>query len=70
MCASLRNTTMESAALTHAHEHVRIAATATVDNRVATAGQEHDFAATAFREAIQDTQNAEVGLPPRVYCPA
>jgi hypothetical protein len=50
---------MESAALTKAHEHVRTAATATYDNRVATAGQEHDFAATAFREAVQDTHNAE-----------
>jgi hypothetical protein len=50
---------MESAALTKAHEHVRTAATATFDNRVATAGQEHDFAATAFHEAVQDTHNAE-----------
>jgi hypothetical protein len=50
---------MESASLTKAHEHVRTAATATYDNRVATAGQEHDLAATAFHEAVQDTHNAE-----------
>ncbi|KAF1917392.1 hypothetical protein BDU57DRAFT_493299 [Ampelomyces quisqualis] len=50
---------MESAALTRAHEHVRIAATATLDNRVATAGQQHDFAAAAFHEAVQDAHNAE-----------
>jgi hypothetical protein len=53
---------MESAALTKAHEHVRTAATATFDNRVATAGQEHDHAATAFHEAVQDTHNAEVRI--------
>jgi hypothetical protein len=53
---------MESAALTKAHEHVRTAATATFDNRVATAGQEHDLAATAFHEAVQDTHNSEVGM--------
>jgi hypothetical protein len=52
---------MESAALTKAHDHVRTAATATYDKRVATAGQEHDFAATAFQEAVHDTHNAEVG---------
>ncbi|KAH7065760.1 hypothetical protein BKA63DRAFT_164371 [Paraphoma chrysanthemicola] len=50
---------MESAALTKAHEHVRTAATATYDNRVATAGQEHDYAASAFHEAVNDTHNAE-----------
>ncbi|KAH8704647.1 hypothetical protein GQ44DRAFT_753090 [Phaeosphaeriaceae sp. PMI808] len=50
---------MEYSALTRAHEHVRTAATATYDNRVATAGQEHDFAAAAFDEAVQDTHNAE-----------
>jgi hypothetical protein len=55
---------MESAALTKAHEHVRTAATATFDNRVATAGQEHDLAAAAFHEAVQDTHNAEVRTQP------
>jgi hypothetical protein len=58
---------MESAALTKAHEHVRTAATATFDNRVATAGQEHDLAATAFHEAVQDTHNREVRIYYR-YC--
>lgn len=56
---------MESAALTKAHEHVRSAATATFDSRVAVAGQEHDLAAAAFHDAEQDTTNAEV---PRIYC--
>lgn len=51
---------MESAHLTSAHEHVRTAATATLDKSVATAGQEHDLAAAAFHEAAQDTRNAEV----------
>jgi hypothetical protein len=55
------NTSMESSALTKAHEHVRTAATATFDSRVAIAGQEHDLAAGAFHEAVQDTHNAEVG---------
>lgn len=51
---------MESAALTKAHDHVRTAATATFDNRVATAGQAHDSAAAEFHEAVKDTHNAEV----------
>lgn len=51
---------MESAYLTRAHEHVRTAATATFEKSVATAGHEHDLAATAFRDAAQDTHNAEV----------
>jgi len=50
---------MESAHLTRAHEHVRTAATATFDKRVATAGHEHDLAAAAFHDAVQDTHNAE-----------
>jgi hypothetical protein len=51
---------MESAALTKAHEHARTAATATFDNRIAIAGQEHESASAAFQEAVQDTHNAEV----------
>ena len=51
---------MESAHLIHAHDHARTAATATSTNSVATAGQEHDLAATAFRQATQDTHDAEV----------
>ncbi|KAA8617566.1 hypothetical protein PtrV1_09073 [Pyrenophora tritici-repentis] len=51
---------MESAHLTHAHEHARTAATATISNSVLTAGQEHDKAARAFHDAAQDTHNAEV----------
>ncbi|KAI2488492.1 hypothetical protein Ptr902_02625 [Pyrenophora tritici-repentis] len=50
---------MESAHLTHAHEHARTAATATISNSVLTAGQEHDKAARAFHDAAQDTHNAE-----------
>ncbi|KAH5498840.1 hypothetical protein HBI29_166250 [Parastagonospora nodorum] len=50
---------MESAALTKAHEHARTAATATFDNRIAIAGQEHESASAAFQEAVQDTHNAE-----------
>ncbi|KAJ4294010.1 hypothetical protein N0V90_007699 [Kalmusia sp. IMI 367209] len=50
---------MESASLTKAHEHVRNAATATYGNSVATAGHEHELAASAFHEAAQDTHNAE-----------
>jgi hypothetical protein len=51
---------MESAHLTQAHDHARNAATATAGTSVATAGQEHDLAATAFRDATQDTTNVEV----------
>ncbi|KAF1831228.1 hypothetical protein BDW02DRAFT_572216 [Decorospora gaudefroyi] len=50
---------MESAHLTQAHDHARTAATATISGSVATAGQEHDLAATAFRDAAQDTHNDE-----------
>ncbi len=50
---------MESASLTRAHEHVRTAATATLDKSIATAGHQHDLAATAFQQAAQDTHNAE-----------
>ncbi|USP77832.1 hypothetical protein yc1106_05106 [Curvularia clavata] len=50
---------MESAHLTQAHDHARAAATATRNNSVATAGQEHDLAASAFHDAAQDTHNAE-----------
>ncbi|KAI4703363.1 hypothetical protein J4E81_002241 [Alternaria sp. BMP 2799] len=50
---------MESAHLIQAHDHARTAATATSTNSVATAGQEHDLAATAFRQATQDTHDAE-----------
>ncbi|KAF2678119.1 hypothetical protein K458DRAFT_436036 [Lentithecium fluviatile CBS 122367] len=50
---------MESAHLTKAHEHVRNAATATYGNSIATAGQEHELAASAFHEAAQDTHNNE-----------
>jgi hypothetical protein len=51
---------MESAHLIQAHDHARTAATATSTNSVATAGQEHDLAATAFHNAQQDTHDAEV----------
>lgn len=51
---------MESAHLTHAHDHARAAAAATRNNSVATAGQEHDLAAAAFHSATNDTHNAEV----------
>ena len=54
---------MESAHLTKAHEHVRNAATATYGNSIATAGAEHELAASAFREAAQDTHNDEVWSP-------
>ncbi|KAG9189343.1 hypothetical protein G6011_06211 [Alternaria panax] len=50
---------MESAHLVQAHDHARTAATATSTNSVATAGQEHDLAATAFHNAQQDTHDAE-----------
>ncbi|KAL1796641.1 hypothetical protein ACET3X_005181 [Alternaria dauci] len=50
---------MESAHLIQAHDHARTAATATSTNSVATAGQEHDLAATAFHNAQQDTHDAE-----------
>ncbi|KAI4956239.1 hypothetical protein J4E91_000450 [Alternaria rosae] len=50
---------MESAHLIQAHDHARTAATATSTNSVATAGQEHDLAATAFHKATQDTHDAE-----------
>ncbi|EFQ93451.1 hypothetical protein PTT_09194 [Pyrenophora teres f. teres 0-1] len=50
---------MESAHLTHAHDHARTAATATLTNSVLTAGQEHDKAARAFHDAAQDTHNTE-----------
>ncbi|KAF1942286.1 hypothetical protein EJ02DRAFT_454482 [Clathrospora elynae] len=50
---------MESASLNRAHDHARTAATATLSNSVAIAGQEHDSAAAAFRDAAQDTHNAE-----------
>ncbi|EUC36364.1 hypothetical protein COCCADRAFT_88239 [Bipolaris zeicola 26-R-13] len=50
---------MESAHLTHAHDHARAAAAATRNNSVATAGQEHDLAAAAFHNATNDTHNAE-----------
>ncbi|CAI6336950.1 unnamed protein product [Periconia digitata] len=50
---------MESANLTKAHEHARNAATATYGNSIATAGHEHDSAASAFNEATQDTANSE-----------
>ncbi|KAJ4363582.1 hypothetical protein N0V83_009878 [Neocucurbitaria cava] len=50
---------MESAHLSNAHEHVRTAATATFEKSIATAGHEHDLAATAFHDATQDTHNAE-----------
>ena len=52
---------MESAHLTKAHEHVRNAATATYGNSIATAGQEHELAATSFHDAAHDTHNSEVG---------
>lgn len=55
--------TMESAHLTQAHEHVRSAATATLDKSIATAGHQHDLAAAAFHDAAHDTTNAEVGRP-------
>ncbi|KAF2638570.1 hypothetical protein P280DRAFT_455673 [Massarina eburnea CBS 473.64] len=50
---------MESAHITKAHEHVRSAATATYGNSIATAGQEHESAASAFRDATKDTNNSE-----------
>ncbi|KAH6625771.1 hypothetical protein C7974DRAFT_396687 [Boeremia exigua] len=50
---------MESAHLTTAHEHVRNAQTATLSSSIATAGDEHDHAAAFFRDAAQDTHNAE-----------
>ncbi|ORY15139.1 hypothetical protein BCR34DRAFT_585267 [Clohesyomyces aquaticus] len=50
---------MESAYLTKAHEHVRNAATATYGSNLATAGVEHEQAASAFHDATQDTNNAE-----------
>ncbi|KAF2875342.1 hypothetical protein BDV95DRAFT_486990 [Massariosphaeria phaeospora] len=50
---------MESAHLTKAHEHVRNAATATFGNSIATAGTEHELAASAFHDAAEDTHNAE-----------
>jgi hypothetical protein len=53
---------MESAYLTKAHEHVRNAQTATLSSSIATAGDEHDHAATLFHDAAQDTHNAEVCL--------
>jgi hypothetical protein len=52
---------MESANLTKAHEHVRNAATATYGNSIATAGHEHELAASSFHQAAQDTHNTEVG---------
>jgi hypothetical protein len=60
--APTRCTTMESAYLTQAHDHARNAATATAGTSVATAGQEHHLAATAFRDATQDTANVEVRM--------
>jgi hypothetical protein len=57
---------METANLTKAHEHVRNAATATYDKSIATAGAEHELAASAFHEAAKDTHNDEVCLPLRV----
>ena len=53
---------MESAYLTKAHEHVRNAQTATLSSSIATAGDEHDHAATLFHDAAQDTHHAEVCL--------
>ncbi|KAF9691744.1 hypothetical protein EKO04_010280 [Ascochyta lentis] len=50
---------MDSAHLTKAHEHVRNAQTATLSSSIATAGDEHDHAATLFHHASQDTHNAE-----------
>ncbi|KAF1961610.1 hypothetical protein CC80DRAFT_589144 [Byssothecium circinans] len=50
---------MESAHLTKAHEHVRNAVTATYGKSIATAGEEHESAASAFHEATQDTSNSE-----------
>ncbi|KAF1995494.1 hypothetical protein P154DRAFT_623949 [Amniculicola lignicola CBS 123094] len=50
---------MESANLTKAQEHVRNAANATCGNSVATAGAEHELAASAFHHATQDTHNDE-----------
>ncbi|KAF2714692.1 hypothetical protein K504DRAFT_366446 [Pleomassaria siparia CBS 279.74] len=50
---------MESATLNKAHDHVRNAATATFGNSIAAAGAEHEYAASAFREAAQDTHNEE-----------
>ncbi|PVI06311.1 hypothetical protein DM02DRAFT_609878 [Periconia macrospinosa] len=50
---------MESAHLTKAHEHARNAATATYGNSIATAGHEHDSAASAFHQATHDTANSE-----------
>ena len=41
-------------------EHVRNAQTATLSSSIATAGDEHDHAATLFHDAAQDTHNAEV----------
>ncbi|KAF2180696.1 hypothetical protein K469DRAFT_639041 [Zopfia rhizophila CBS 207.26] len=50
---------MEAAYLTQAHEHVRNAATATYSSNIAAAGAEHELAASAFRDAAQDTHNVE-----------
>ena len=54
---------METANLIKAHEHVRNAATATYDKSIATAGAEHELAASAFHEAAKDTHNDEVCTP-------
>ena len=53
---------MESAHLTKAHDHVRNAQTATLSGSIATAGDEHDHAATLFHDALQDTHDTEVWL--------
>jgi len=61
---------MESAHLTKAHEHVRNAATATYGNSIATAGHEHELAASSFHDAAHDTHNTEVATisPGRTAC--